>query len=66
VELGFHPPPGRPKTLIFIGRIARCVKRQYISYSEGDFEVHSSVPNFTPIGATIGAQDQEADIFTEI
>jgi len=80
VGLGFHPPPGWPKTLRLTGSIASSATRRHLIYSEVDFEVFcpagatrcndggkilqgvgdlysmpkvpSSVPNFTPIGAT--------------
>jgi len=51
---------------IFSGNIIRSATRQYLSYSEADFEVFRpagakrctdgvkfGMPNFTPIGATI-------------
>jgi len=42
VELRFHPPRGQPKTLSFFTRnIVHSTKRQYLTYSEGDFEVFS-------------------------
>jgi len=40
VGLGFHPPLGWPKTLIFFtGSIARSASHRYLIYSEADFEV---------------------------
>jgi len=51
------------------GSIARSAKRRYLSYSEADFEVFrppmavkfgmekGTLPNFTPIGATIRVYD---------
>ena len=47
VRLGFHSPPGRPKTLCFTGSIARSATRRYLSYSDADFEV------FTPQGRRV-------------
>ena len=47
VGLGFHPPPGRPKTVsFFTGSIARSARCRYLIYSEANFEV------FPPAGAT--------------
>jgi len=52
VGLGFHPPPGRPKTWSFLhvefftGSITRSATSRYLSYSEADFEV------FRPAEAT--------------
>jgi len=59
----------------FTGSIARSARRRYLIYSEADFEVfrpagathctdggeilHSSVPNFTPIGATVRVENPQ-------
>jgi len=62
-------PRRAPETFIFTGSIARSATRRYLIYSEADFEVcrpagatrctdggetwPSSLPSFTPIGATV-------------
>ena len=46
VGVGFHPPPGWPKTFFFTSSIARSTSRRYLIYAEADFEV------FHPAGAT--------------
>jgi len=71
-------------SLLVTGSIAYSAKRRYLSYSEADFEIFrpagttrctdgvkfgtSSVPNFTPISATIRVYDPQnkTEFCTEI
>ena len=67
--------------ILVTGSITRSATRRYLSYSKADFGVFrpagatrctdvlnlaSSMPNFTPIGATIRVYDTKTEIFTEI
>jgi len=59
VGLGFHPPPGWPKTLSFfvIGSIARSASRRYLIYSEADFEFFAPQGrHVAPIGVKFGVE----------